>query len=193
MTATAISNIIGAPLSTGLLGLEGLFGFHGWQLMFILEGVPSVLCHNDLGLSNIVVSAADFMVVDWEDARPGGLPLSDLATFLVEALAHLDGVLDPPEVRDAYNARLLRGELDSSELLFRYMRDGARAVGIADEAVGSVLTLHWLQRGVVQKRRVAEFGADVASKYPEPSPLERIAPFWLKDPLLGPAWRAFSR
>ena len=43
MTATAISNIIGAPLSTGLLGLEGLYGFHGWQLMFILEGVPSVI------------------------------------------------------------------------------------------------------------------------------------------------------
>ncbi|MGD0026249.1 MAG: MFS transporter, partial [Xanthobacteraceae bacterium] len=43
MTATAISNIIGAPLSTGLLGLDGLYGFHGWQLLFILEGVPSII------------------------------------------------------------------------------------------------------------------------------------------------------
>jgi len=43
MTATAISNIIGAPLSTGLLGLDGLYGFHGWQLLFIFEGVPSII------------------------------------------------------------------------------------------------------------------------------------------------------
>jgi MFS transporter, ACS family, tartrate transporter len=43
MTATAISNIIGAPLSGGLLGLEGLYGFHGWQLLFIFEGIPSII------------------------------------------------------------------------------------------------------------------------------------------------------
>jgi len=43
MTATAISNIIGAPLSTSLLGLDGLFGLRGWQLMFVIEGVPSII------------------------------------------------------------------------------------------------------------------------------------------------------
>ncbi len=43
MTATAISNIVGAPLSTALLGLDGLYGFHGWQILFVLEGVPSVV------------------------------------------------------------------------------------------------------------------------------------------------------
>jgi ACS family tartrate transporter-like MFS transporter len=43
MTATTISNIVGAPLSTSLLGLDGLFGFRGWQLMFLVEGVPSII------------------------------------------------------------------------------------------------------------------------------------------------------
>ena len=43
MTATAISNIIGAPLSTSLLELDGLFGFRGWQTLFILEGLPSIV------------------------------------------------------------------------------------------------------------------------------------------------------
>jgi ACS family tartrate transporter-like MFS transporter len=43
MTATAISNIVGAPLSTSLLGLDGLFGLRGWQIMFILEGLPSIV------------------------------------------------------------------------------------------------------------------------------------------------------
>jgi len=43
MTGTAISNIIGAPLSAALLGLDGVFGFRGWQIMFVLEGIPSVI------------------------------------------------------------------------------------------------------------------------------------------------------
>src|SRR3954453_15260446 len=33
----------GAPISTALLGLEGLLGLHGWQWMYIAEGVPTVL------------------------------------------------------------------------------------------------------------------------------------------------------
>ena len=43
MTATALSNVIGAPLSGWLLGFDGIFGLRGWQLMFVLEGIPSVL------------------------------------------------------------------------------------------------------------------------------------------------------
>ncbi len=43
MTATAISNIVGAPLSASLLSLNGLFGMTGWQLLFIIEGLPAVL------------------------------------------------------------------------------------------------------------------------------------------------------
>jgi MFS transporter, ACS family, tartrate transporter len=34
---------VGAPISTGLLGLEGLFGLRGWQVMYIAEAIPTVL------------------------------------------------------------------------------------------------------------------------------------------------------
>jgi MFS transporter, ACS family, tartrate transporter len=34
---------IGAPISTGLLGLDGLFGLKGWQVMYIAEAIPTVL------------------------------------------------------------------------------------------------------------------------------------------------------
>src|SRR6202790_4527588 len=34
---------LGAPISTGLLGLDGLFGLRGWQIMYIAEAVPTVL------------------------------------------------------------------------------------------------------------------------------------------------------
>ncbi len=40
--ANPASTIIGAPLSTTLLGTS-VFGFTGWQTMFLLEGIPAVL------------------------------------------------------------------------------------------------------------------------------------------------------
>ena len=33
----------GAPISTALLGLDGMWGMKGWQIMYIAEGVPTVL------------------------------------------------------------------------------------------------------------------------------------------------------
>jgi MFS family permease len=42
MLAVPVSNVIGAPLSGLLLNVTGL-GMEGWQWLFILEGLPSVL------------------------------------------------------------------------------------------------------------------------------------------------------
>ena len=36
-----ISNILGSPLSSWLLGVEG-YGFKGWQWMYLLEGIPTI-------------------------------------------------------------------------------------------------------------------------------------------------------
>jgi ACS family tartrate transporter-like MFS transporter len=33
----------GAPVSTALLGLDGLFGFKGWQIMYLAEAIPTLL------------------------------------------------------------------------------------------------------------------------------------------------------
>src|SRR5579864_4551519 len=37
-----IAVAVGAPVSTGLMGLHGLFGLKGWQIMFIAEGLPTI-------------------------------------------------------------------------------------------------------------------------------------------------------
>ena len=38
-----IAVAVGAPISTGLLELDGLFGLKGWQIMYIAEAVPTVV------------------------------------------------------------------------------------------------------------------------------------------------------
>src|SRR4051794_26929218 len=44
MTAIAIANVIGSPLSGGIMQYtDGLAGWRGWQWLFLLEGLPSVL------------------------------------------------------------------------------------------------------------------------------------------------------
>ena len=42
MTALAVSNIIGAPLSTWILDNVHWFGIAGWRWLFILEGLPAL-------------------------------------------------------------------------------------------------------------------------------------------------------
>jgi ACS family tartrate transporter-like MFS transporter len=41
--AVPISTVIGAPVSGLLLGFDGAMGLKGWQWLFVIEGIPSVL------------------------------------------------------------------------------------------------------------------------------------------------------
>jgi MFS transporter, ACS family, tartrate transporter len=41
----------GAPISTWLLSLDGAFGLRGWQIMYVVEAVPSVL----LGIATLTI------------------------------------------------------------------------------------------------------------------------------------------
>jgi len=43
MTAGTLAGVIGNPLSGELLKMDGWAGLHGWQWVFLLEGVPAVL------------------------------------------------------------------------------------------------------------------------------------------------------
>ncbi|WP_428377026.1 MFS transporter [Lichenicoccus sp.] len=53
-----IANAIGAPVSGLLLSMDGILGLHGWQWLFILEGIPAVV----LGL------LAPFLLTDRPEA-----------------------------------------------------------------------------------------------------------------------------
>jgi ACS family tartrate transporter-like MFS transporter len=43
MACIPLSAAIGSPLSTSLLYLDGVLGLKGWQWLFLLEGIPSVV------------------------------------------------------------------------------------------------------------------------------------------------------
>ena len=43
MIAVPLASVVGAPISGMLLGMDGVFGFKGWQWLFVLEGLPAVL------------------------------------------------------------------------------------------------------------------------------------------------------
>lgn len=43
MLAVPLATLLGAPLSAALLGMDGLCGLRGWQWLFIVEGLPTML------------------------------------------------------------------------------------------------------------------------------------------------------
>ena len=43
MMASPVAVIIGAPLSTAVLRLDGIAGLRGWQWLFLVEGLPAVV------------------------------------------------------------------------------------------------------------------------------------------------------
>jgi len=43
MATTAIANTVSGPIAAGLMQLDGAFGLRGWQLMFVAEGIPTIV------------------------------------------------------------------------------------------------------------------------------------------------------
>ncbi len=61
MTATLIAGVVGGPISGAVLSLDGAGGLAGWQWLFLLEGLPSVV----LGLVVLKVLAENPEEAPW--------------------------------------------------------------------------------------------------------------------------------
>ena len=160
------------------------------DLVARLPPLPAVLQHNDLGCWNVVVGRHGFTAVDWESAREHGLPLWDLLYLLVDALVLLDGAW-APDRREAHAASLLRGETESSAVLFRWLRATVDTLALPPEAVGPVVTLGWLHHGLSPAAR------DEAARTVAPGLIsagtfaEWMSRLWLREPGLGVGWSAW--
>jgi hypothetical protein len=158
------------------------------DLLARVPAVPGVLAHHDLGSWNIVANRSTWTVLDWESARAPSFPLWDMIYFLSGALVALDGPPDGDELQPVL--ALLRGEHRESETLFGWVRHTASALSIPPEAIGPIATLGWLHHGrshAVRHQRLDEEGLGRGRVL---STLERVAPAWLADSVLGPAWSA---
>jgi hypothetical protein len=141
--------------------------------------VPAVTQHRDLTPENILVTDSGFTAVDWESATSDGFPLGDLLYFLAGALARLDG---HTEADVDYLSRLFRGELESSDVMFRWVTTAVDALGIPPGSVGPLATLAWIGIGMSIRAREGSAGRADAPGHP-------FAAAWLSDPALGPGWR----
>jgi MFS transporter, ACS family, tartrate transporter len=61
MTATSLAGVVGGPLSSALLKLDGVHGLSGWQWLFLFEGVPTIL----VGISVLFVLKDGPERADW--------------------------------------------------------------------------------------------------------------------------------
>src|SRR5205823_13832916 len=42
-TATAVAGVVGGPISAACLSMSGIGGLRGWQWLFLLQGIPSIV------------------------------------------------------------------------------------------------------------------------------------------------------
>jgi hypothetical protein len=156
-----------------------------------LPPVPATFHHFDVAEENVVVGKRGFMVLDWEWAKPHGLPLSDLVYFGVHVLRIVDGALSEEE-RDGHFVDVMTGRAESSVVLFAWIRAAVEALGLPPESLGALITLGWLERGKLSREerlRAEKVGGTSLGK-----PFaERAAEVWLSHPALGPGWDAWRR
>ena len=86
----------GAPISTALLGLTGMFGMKGWQIMFIAEGIPTVL----IGIVTLFVltdrpEQAKFLTREEKDWLSAKLLAERKAKEAVKTFGTLQAMFDP--------------------------------------------------------------------------------------------------
>lgn len=151
--------------------------------------VLGVLVHGDFH-GNVLLDEGRIGVIDWELARPGGLPLHDLMPLLCKGLAavrrvHRDQV---PSVL----LPVLRGEGPDGEWMLGQVR---RALGRLEVPLelGARLTAvslaSWASKRVVHDELVRAAGGQVTNWS---SAADVLAPAWLDDPLLGDRWPALT-
>lgn len=86
----------GAPVSTALLGLDGLLGLRGWQVMYIAEAIPTVL----IGIVTLLVltdrpEQAKFLTAEERTWLAAKLAAERKAKEAVRTFSVWQGMFDP--------------------------------------------------------------------------------------------------
>jgi MFS transporter, ACS family, tartrate transporter len=99
-----IAVALGAPISTAILGLDGLFGLRGWQVMYIAEAIPTVL----IGVVTLFVltdrpEQATFLTVEEKTWLAGKLTAERRAKEAVKTFGMWQAMFNPKVLLLALN------------------------------------------------------------------------------------------
>lgn len=100
LLAIPLSSMLGSPISGALLGLDGWLGLHGWQWMYLFEGVPCII----FGLLILVTLGETPATADWLTAEQKSWLQSRLAS---EAAARVVSRDEPPWWKLVIDVRVL--------------------------------------------------------------------------------------
>ena len=94
--AQPLANALGAPVSGLLLRMEGIWGLHGWQWMYIIEGLPAILM-GVVVLFLITDRPKDAMWLEPEERRwlQDTMDAEDAAKSAGGSHSFMDGLKDP--------------------------------------------------------------------------------------------------
>ncbi len=127
----------GAPISTALLGLDGLFGLRGWQIMYIAEGVPTVL----IGILTLFVltdrpAQAKFLTAEEKTWLSAQLDSERKAKEAVRTFSMLQGMFDLKVLLLALN---YFGIVVASLGILFFVPQIIKSIGVTDN-----MTVGWL-------------------------------------------------
>ena len=128
---------LGAPISTALLGLDGLFGLKGWQIMYIAEGIPTVL----IGIVTFAVltdrpAQATFLTDDEKAWLSAKLTSERTAKEAVRKFSMLEGMFNPKVLLLALN---YFGIVVASLGILFFVPQIIKSIGVSDN-----MTVGWL-------------------------------------------------
>jgi ACS family tartrate transporter-like MFS transporter len=94
----------GAPISTGLLSLDGMFGLRGWQIMYIAEAVPTIIA----GIATLFIMTdrpeqATFLTAEEKAWLAAKLASEREAKEAVRKFSMLQGMFNPKVLLLALN------------------------------------------------------------------------------------------
>src|SRR5580700_6218555 len=137
----------GAPLSTGLLELDGLLGLRGWQIMFLAEGIPTVI----IGLVTLFVltdrpAQAKFLTDAEKAWLTAKLASERTAKEAVRKFSFLEGMYNPKVLLLALN---YFGIVVASLGILFFVPQMIKSIGVTDNMTVSWLTMiHYISGGI---------------------------------------------
>jgi len=136
--AQPLAFVTGGPLSGAILGLDGIAGLHGWQWLFLIEGVPACI----LGVVTLFVLPDRPADASWLTGAEKELIARRLAAENVEARRELLPALGDPRVV-ALGIALL-GQNTAAYGVSLWLPQIVQTMGFSNLAIGFVVALPFL-------------------------------------------------